>query len=245
MECLNNKLNGKGDKSLFLMKLYYDYNDQKREVSSKWIFDLCGVDSPTDRLAQPKCILWIENIVDKNKNVYAASFGFAFHQVKLYSDKEWAFDFIKRVDFNKVKLTASTILNSKRNKQINSYINFNTLDIGSAEALNRMDAELVLSDDLEDTFSSNFNVGDSLKFNIKNDDLESIAQVIDYIEYVLSEVESKNRIPRLQEIKDHKKLEKYNKKLCSEIFKDATSENKEYPVVFSQFPIYSSNIRFR
>ena len=115
--------------------------------------------------------------------------------------------------------------------------------IDSGEALNRMDAELVLSADLEEILGSNFNVGDSLKFNIKNDSLESIAQVIDYVEYIRSNFEPKNMIPQFQEI-NQDELEIYNKRLCSEIFKDAKVEDKIYPAVFNQFSIYSSDISF-
>lgn len=225
----------------FIMTLYYYVNnDETKDLSWDWIFNQCDVTINTQVQIRPKAILLIKH----NDDTYAASFGSAYYYPNLYSNKDWAFEYAKKVNFKRIKLTASTIPNSKRNKQINTYVNYNEYTPTSGESLNQLDIDIELDSDDEELVGNNFKIGNSLKLTLKNNELESIAEVIDYVNFVCSKNEIINNFPRLTEITGNDEILKYDNKIKKVIYEDYLKDIKEYPVDLSQFFTFDVNLKF-
>ena len=81
----------------------------------------------------PKGIILVQRS-DKTGQTYAISFGGAHFNVDSYCDREFGFDFACRVKIKHTKLTSTINSNSKRNKTISSYKDFDHLEINSGES---------------------------------------------------------------------------------------------------------------
>ncbi len=55
-------------------------------------------------------------------------------QVDKYCDRNFAFNFARKLKYKEVKTTALTTLNSQKNKSINTYVNYNNFEFDSGES---------------------------------------------------------------------------------------------------------------
>lgn len=146
-------------------------------------------------------------LIQYNKYYYAITFGYSYYYISKYADKNWAFNFAQRVDYNSIKSLEVVIPHSQLNKKNSSYINdYNYIDINSGEALTKIDAKLNLSKYLEKIINDRINLGVSIKLNVNNNELKSIVKLIDYINYVISNEKVKTNIPHFNQVKDDKKI---------------------------------------
>ena len=58
-------------------------------------------------------------------NTYAVTFSHSFFLADKYADREFAFNFARRLEFDVIRTTALTSPNSQRNRTVNSYIDYN------------------------------------------------------------------------------------------------------------------------
>ena len=200
-------------KETYLMTLYYHKNEEDKELPWK-NFALKFDFTPPNMPPRPNAIILIE----KDKTFYGISFGSAYHYIDPYCDKEWAFEFAKRMDYSKVNLIATTIPQSKLNKQSSTYINYNSININTGEALNKI-AAYINSEEESFDFNNKIQAGNSIKFKLKKDNLETIAKTISYVEKIIASEEIHHEFPAMKEIKDEKRISELNQALLDELEK--------------------------
>lgn len=207
------EINEENTKETYLMTFYYHKDKEDKELPWKNFarkFDF----TPPDMPSRPNAIILIE----KDETFYGISFGSAYHYIDPYCDKEWAFEFAKRMDYSKVNLIATTIPQSKLNKQTSTYINYNSTQINTGEALNKI-AAYITSEDESDDFNNKIQAGNSIKFKLKKDNLETIAKTISYVEDIIASEEIHHEFPAMKEIKDDKRIGELNQVLLNELEK--------------------------
>lgn len=225
------------NKEIYLMEFYYNHNIDLKELSWK-NFALNFDFNPSDVQSNPRAMI----LIFKDNQYYAISFGTAYHYLESFSDKEWAFNFAKRIEYNKVNLMATTIPHSKRNKQISSYRNYNDTDVNVGEALSKITAYMEPNDEFPDV-GDKIQAGNSLKLRLQKDNLETIAKVISYVEKVIATGEIYWDMPHMVEVKEEKKLNVLNNKLKKELLR-WSSENRVSDLVdVNNFVIYSNDFK--
>lgn len=203
---LNNK------NSLFKFDFYLMENNENINLTWDWVFDEFDLDKIYVS-SNPKGIILISN----DNQYYAATFGHSYYYINLYSDKNWAFNFAKKVEYSSIKSMEVNIPNSVINKRINSYINYPNFEVDSGESLSKVDANLKIDKKLDSIIHNRINIGNSLKFITCDNNLENIACTINYINYIIDNEDIKNRIPRFNQVKDKNKIKKFDNFLEEEI----------------------------
>lgn len=200
-------------KETYLMTLYYHQAEEDKVLPWKNFAMNFGF-TPPDMPSRPNAIILIE----KDETFYGISFGSAYHYINPYCDREWAFEFAKRMDYSKVNLIATTIPQSKLNKQTSTYINYNSTQINTGEALNKI-AAYITTEDESDDFNNKIQAGNSIKFKLKRDNLETIAKTISHVEEIIASEEIHHEFPAIKEIKDEKRIGELNQALLNELEK--------------------------
>ena len=137
---------------------------------------------------------------------------------------------------------ATTIPQSKLNKQISSYINFNETEINVGESLNKITAYMEPNNELK-YVTERIQAGNSLKFKLEKDNLETIAKTISYVENVIATEEIHWEIPHMIEVKNEEKLKKLNDKLKKEIKKSCEDNTSNEYIDINNYIYYSNEIK--
>ena len=225
------------NKETYLMEFYHEHNTDLNEVSWKNFaknFDF----TPSGIQSNPRAVILIE----KDKMYYAISFGTAYHYLEPVSNKDWAFNFAKRVRYDKINLMATTIPQSKLNKQISSYRNYNDTYINMGEALNKVTAYMEPNDEFIDV-GEKIQAGNSLKLKLEKDNLETIAKTISYIEDVIANGEVYWDIPHMTKVKDKKELKKLNEKLKKEINNWSSKKEESNLLDVNNYVVYNNDFK--
>ena len=210
------------------ISLYVSDEQSKKEVSWNWLMDEFELEKITIS-ANPRAVLTIA----KNNIVYAITFGFSYFFVDKFCDRNFAFNFARKIEFKEIKTTALSSPNTQRNKTINTYINYNELEFDSGESFCKLKAKIKLEDNF-DLYKELIEVGSSIKFNLKENTIDKIVILINHIEDML-ELEDRYKIPVFCKIKDKVIKEKLNKGLEKKILANMESIN------ISEFDIVGSN----
>lgn len=219
----------------YFMELYYNQNTDFQELNwanfaRKFNFN------PPEIQSRPRAII----IIEKDETYYGISFGTAYHYIDSYTDRKWAFEFAKRVEYSKVNLIATSIPQSRLTKQTSSYRNYNETEINTGEALNKLKGYIELDNFNEIT--ERVQAGNSLKFNLKHDNLETIAKTIFYVEKVIENEEVIHNLPYMTEIKDPQKINELNKILIDEFKKLYKGEESDY-IDINNYVSYNNETR--
>ena len=129
--------------------------------------------------------------------------------------------------------------NSQRNKIINNYINYNNLEFDSGESFTKVKAKLAI----DDTFTihkENIEIGNSIKFTLNQDSLESIAELILYIEDTL-EVEDKYKIPVFAKVTDSDLIASLDARLKEAVINDINIINISEIDIIGTTEIFNHN----
>ena len=217
------------DSSSYTLVFYYKTHATAKEISWAWVFSAYGINPPKVE-GSPKGVLTI--ISKKNQAVYAVTFGSAFFCVDKFCDRDFGFEYACRVPYSNIRLTALTNPVSARNKTINSYQNYNVLDFDSGESFAKIKGKMGLSED-DDFFKDSIEVGTAIKFQLKNDSLDNIINLILHIEEILKR-DKQIKIPRFNIVKDKERISLLQNNLISAI-------KKQIPqVLVSEFTIIGS-----
>lgn len=195
------------DDIIINFELYISQDMNTKEISWNWIVKEFGEELGLSSIA-PKGIL----IIKKQENIYVLSFGHAFFIIDKFCDKDMAFDFAKRIKFAEIKTTTLISPQSKKNKTINTFVNYNQLEFDSGESFSKLKVK-IKEREYEDLLSPTIEIGTSIKFNIKENNIDSIMTLINLIEETLNN-DIQYQIPLFNKIKDSEKIEmlEYNLK---------------------------------
>ncbi len=167
----------------FAFKLLWQESIEKQDVNWGWAFTL--FDKPVGKMAKmPKGIMVVKR-ADATGRIYVISFGGAHFHVDSYCDRDFGFDFACRVVVRKTKLTSTINNNSKRNKTISSFKNFDHLEINSGESYTKLKLDIDLKAH-SGIANSVIEVGSSIKITMKEDSFDSLIKLVEYVEQVLA-----------------------------------------------------------
>ncbi|MEX1376688.1 MAG: DUF6119 family protein [Eubacteriales bacterium] len=217
----------------FDMCLYYDPQETEEDISWQWVLDSFETDLSAVTKSNPRGIVSIE--VDEN--VYAVSFSYAYFFVDRYCDRDFPFDYGRRLEYSNIKITALTNPNLQRNKTVNSFIDYININFDSGEALTKLNANQKLAENFE-LFKSSIEIGNSIKFAVDAPSLEKLAKIILYIEDTIDNKPELVKIPTFDKIKDSNEIELLTQNMLENI-DDETEE-----IEFSEYSIHATNIIF-
>lgn len=191
--------------------LYLEAPHQSDEaISWNWILNEYN-EQPFQTFKAPKAVLLIEETVGEVEQTYAITFGSSFFRVDKFCDRDFGFNFATRMEYTNVKTTTLTAPNLKRSKTVNTYINYNDLDFNSGESFSKLKVNAKIEEDFN-LFKPAMEIGNSIRFNIENETIDGILDVILYVEDILRIPfeEAKYKIPLFQLVKDDNLLDTLN-----------------------------------
>ncbi|MEK5175533.1 DUF6119 family protein [Heyndrickxia sp. FSL W8-0496] len=217
---------------IFNLSLYVSSPQEEKEINWNWLLNAFNQEIKTT-LPNPKAILLIRH----NDYFYSVTFGFSYFLVDKYCDRNFAFNFARKLNYKEVKTTALTTPNSQKNKSINTYVNYNDFEFDSGESFTKIKAKVELEKNFS-LFKEGIEVGNSIKFNISENSLETIVDLIMFIEDVLLNCDDQVKIPVFSKIIEDDLIDKLEEKLQKAI------KEESYTVNFSEIDIIGTNETF-
>ena len=146
--------------------------------------------------SSPRAILKIES----EGITYVVSYGLAYFSVDKYCDVDFAFEFARRIEFKKIKTTTLTAPNSRRNKTVNVFVDYNNLAYESGESYAKIKAKME-TDEEESLFKETIEIGHSIKTQLRENSIECILEFVEYVEVTIKKPII-NKIPVFGKVKD-------------------------------------------
>lgn len=114
LEVKNAIENNFGESEHVLLTLYVINGQYQNALSWNWILREFE-QNEIQTLSSPKAVVLAEK---EDGTTYAVTFGSAFFLVDKYCDKNFGFDFARKLSFDEIKTTTLTTPSSRRNKTI-------------------------------------------------------------------------------------------------------------------------------
>lgn len=217
----------------YKLNLYYKY-DNDLKLSWKNILIEFGETNPPARTGISGII-----VCESCDNNYAITYGSSSFLVQKYSDREFGFNFAKRIELKEMKRKSSMTPHSRRNSSITSFKNMKTIVFDSGENITS------LSFTPENEFyGKRIDIGKSIKLKV-NISLSNIYQLFNQIESDISN-NIINKIPLLTKITNADEIERYNKMMYDSLSKefDAYGNSNLSQFSMNEFYIVGSSIYF-
>lgn len=203
----NKDING-----IFNLSLYIATSQKSIPVSWNWILDAFE-QVKIETNAAPKAVMIIEH---NNIDLYAVTFGHSFFLVDKFCDRNFGFDFARKLEYEGIKTTTLTTPGSHRNKTVSTYIDYSELEFDSGESFAKLKAKVKV----ENGFSlhkPSIEIGNSIRFSVDNDSVDSVIDLILYIEQKLKFEVDRCKIPVFTKISDKSLLKRLNHNMESSI----------------------------
>ena len=169
-----NRIGNEIESDKYKLKLFYKY-DNDLKLSWKNILIEFGEQNPPTRTGISGII-----ICESDDNNYAITYGASSFLVQKYSDREFGFDFAKRIELKEMKRKSSMIPHSTKNSSITSFKNTKTILFDSGENITS------LSFAPEDNFyGKRIDIGKSIKLKV-DIPLNKISMLFEKIEQDIS-----------------------------------------------------------
>ena len=200
--------------------LYLSYPTEIKEISWNWVLQEFNQKS-IEIQAMPKCIIVIKG---REEKTYVVTFGHSYFLVDKFCDRDFGFNFARKLSYDEIKTTTLTTPNSNRNKTINTYINYSELEFDSGESFAKLKAKLKLPKDFT-LYKSSIEIGSSIRFSAVEESMERIIDLILHVEYTLNHEEDKYNIPVFSKVKDTDQLNRLDKDLMEAIQENPSQIN--------------------
>jgi uncharacterized protein (TIGR04141 family) len=220
---------------LFGLTLYVSTPQEDRGINWNWLLEAFNTDI-LNVTPSPKSVLMIE----QGDTIYAVTFGHAFFFVDKFCDRDFSFKFARKIRYKEIKTTALTSPHSKRNKMINTYINYNELEFDSGESFSKIKVKAALPDGF-DIFKPSIEVGNSIKFSIEQDSLDAIIEIIIYIEDIIANQEDLYQIPVFSKVNDIDLLGRLEGQLAADIRRNPATVNISELDIIGATEIFNNN----
>ena len=196
----------------FSLILYLTHPEYQKEIGWNWVLEEFG--SAKIQIAPaPKAVILIKR---NNGSEYAATYGHAYFTVDKFCDRDFGFNFARRLKLKEIKTTTLTTPSTHRNKTVNTYINYSELDFDSGESFAKLKAKVDLAEDFS-LYKPTIEIGSSIKFSTSDESLEQILQLIIHIEDTIQNGEEICKIPVFSKIKDNTAIQHLNERLNANI----------------------------
>ena len=154
------------------LTLYMSRPAEEKSITWNWLLDEFD-QGEINSTPNPKAVV----LVEFEEDMYAVTFGFSYFLVDKFCNRDFGFSFARKLDYKEIKTTTLTTPNSKRNKTVNTFVNYNDLEFDSGESFSKLKAKV----DIPEGFTlhkESIEVGTSIKFTILNNTLEEIINII-------------------------------------------------------------------
>lgn len=225
-----------GQTESFWLTLYLDHSENRKDIAWNWVleeFEKQELRVP----ASPKAVILIER---DDGTEYAVTFGYSFFIVDKYSDGDFGFDFARRLKYEEIKTTTLTTPSSRRNKTVNTYINYNELDIGSGESFAKIKARVALPDGFT-LYKPAVEIGNSIKFVTVEDSLEQIIELIVHVENTIRDCPEIYKIPVFARIRDDDEIQRLNAMLAASVCDNPGQVNISELDIIGATEIFNNN----
>lgn len=186
----------------FELTLYLASPRENRQISWSWVLEEFHQQT-IEVLTTPKGIVVIKKDDD---TTYAVTFGHSYFLVDKFCDRDFGFMFARKLPYHEIKTTTLTTPNSRRNKTVNTYINYSELEFDSGESFAKLKAKVELEEDFT-LFKSSIEIGSSIRFTTAKDSLMHILKLIQHVELVVDREDDRYHIPVFSKIKDADRLQ--------------------------------------
>lgn len=225
-----------GQTETFGLTLYLDRSEDQKDIAWNWVleeFEKQNIQVATS----PKAVILIER---DDGTEYAVTFGHSFFIVDKYSNGDFGFDFARRLKYEEIKTTTLTTPSSRRNKTVNTYINYNELDIGSGESFAKLKARVALPDGFT-LYKPAVEIGNSIKFVTTEDSLEQIIELIVHVENTIRDYPEIYKIPVFSRIRDDNEIQRLNDKLTASVCDDPGQVNISELDIIGATEVFNNN----
>lgn len=192
----------------FELSFFIDVPDGENSVEWNWLLHFFGDNGVTSR-SNPKGVL----VIKENDEVFACTYGFSFFVVDKYCDTDFAFDFARRVRYKEIKTTTLLSPSSKRNKVVNTYLDYKNLEFDSGESFAKLKVKADLPEGFE-LFEPGIEAGHSIKFEIQNDTVDAVIDVLLHIKNTLLNRNEIYKIPVYNKVANKELIEKLNNRFA-------------------------------
>ena len=222
-------------KDNFGCTLYLSVPDEKKELSWNWLLRIYDVNDMSFE-STPKAILVIEKNDDE---IYAVTFGHAFFLVDKYCDRDFGFNFARKLEYEEIKTTTLTTPGMQRNKVVNTYINYSELEFDSGESFAKLKARQLVDEEF-DLYKPSVEIGASIRVSALSNTLDHIIRIIQYVEEKLSE-DDICHIPVFVMIKDKEYIKSLDRELESAIAEGLATVNISELEIIGATEVFNHN----
>ena len=181
--------------------LYISRPNAEKEIAWNWVLEEFNQD-PIEIQSMPKGVIVIEC---GDETTYAVTFGHAYFLVDKFCNREFGFEFARKLSYEEIKTTTLTTPNSRRNKTVNTYINYSELEFDSGESFAKLKAKVKMPEGFT-LYKPSIEVGSSIRFSTNEESLDLLLDIIIHVEYILDNEEDKYHIPVFSKVKDADRL---------------------------------------
>lgn len=225
-----------GEIETFGLTLYLARPEKRKDISWNWVFD--EFEEPAVQMTQaPKGVVLVECDDD---TVYAVSFGHSFFTVDKYCDRDFGFEFARRLKYSEIKTTTLTTPSSQRNKTVNTYINYSELEFDSGESFAKLKAKVDLADGFS-LYKSAIEIGSSIKFTTLEDSLDQVLDLIFHVDHTIRNCDETCKIPVFSRIKDGEVIQRLNDRLRASLYNDPGQVNISELDIIGATEIFNNN----
>ena len=205
LETMQNKGYDKCGKEIrsghYILNLYCKYEDNQK-IGWESVFSAFEENNIPNKSGVTGIVLCNAN----NSCIYAITYGTSSFIVQKYCDREFGFDFAKRIELDEMKRKSSITASSNRNSSITSYKNTRTILYETGENITSLSFT-----PLNKEYGKRIDIGKSIKFNIDIPFIR-ISELLDKIQYVLDK-DPINKIPLLTEVKNSDEITEYYERM--------------------------------
>lgn len=221
---------------IFSFTLYTDPPRDNKGLSWNWVLEEFHIPK-IEMVPSPKAVV----IVEKEDNTtYAVTFGHAFFLVDKFCDRNFGFDFARKVLYKEIKTTTLTTPNSQRNKIVNTYINYSELEFDSGESFAKLKAKASLPDGFT-LYKPSLEIGSSIKFLASEKSLVNILSLILHVENILASENDKYQIPVFSKVSDLDLIQILDRQLIASVFQNPAQINFSELDIIGATEIFNHN----
>ena len=181
----------------YRLNLYCKY-EQNQKIGWKSVFDAFGESNIPNKSGVAGIVICDE----KNDNIFAITYGTSSFMAQKFCDREFGFNFAKRIKLDEIKRKSSMTTSSNKNSSITSYKNTKTILYETGENITSLSFT-----PLDDYYGKRIDIGKSIKFNV-DIPFSKINELLDKIKKDLNN-QVINKIPLLIEVKNEEEITDY------------------------------------
>lgn len=221
----------------YRLSLYCKY-EENQKINWKLVFEAFGENNIPRKSDVSSIVLCVRD----DDDVFAITYGISSFLVQKYCEREFGFDFAKRIELDEIKRKSSITTSSNKNSSITSYKNTKTILYDTGENITSLSFA-----PLNEFYGKRIDIGKSIKFNI-DISFERIYELLDEIKKVLQK-EPINKIPLLVEVRNEDEINEYYEIMYKEFrnelekFKNGNLQNYS-SIDLNEFTVVGCNFYF-